>query len=456
MNLTIRGTVAGALLIFVAATAHAELYLNEIFFNPGGGGNDLLDEYIELRGTPNMALTNHYLIFIENEDDEAGNGGIGSIDNIFTLGSYSMGSNGFLTIRQKNNRYSAPAPGTTDLVNTSTEPAPLSNGYGSGPGNSTVGAEDSASIEGDPPQNGHVEGGGFTALLIRADAWGPGAANPAVVPTITPFFDLDTDNNGLDPLGASHMNWRDSWTIIDSIGIHGEDTETQHGRLYGQVNFGPTFGFVPPGWEPKIEPGAEFQLINHEVEYIARWGNSSGQSLEDWHISNLTDNLGSGSLGVLAAGGPDWRQSCIDGTGCHATNDGNPNTPAPQPPDGTESNKNVPYGTKLTHTLGAPNYMTGDFNKDGYADAADFVAWQKTQGQLGTETNHPFADANHDFVVNAADLAFWSKHFGSPSLGGGGGSYAGLAGDSVVPEPTSWLAATFAGAAFLLRRRGVR
>jgi hypothetical protein len=445
----IRATVAASILLWASAIASAELYINEVFFNPGGAGDDLLDEYIELRGTPSMSLANHYLIFVENEGLPDGTGAAGEIDNVFNLGAFSIGSNGFLTIRQKGNRYGAPAAGTANLVNTSN--GPDSGGYGSGPLSSTVGAEDSPAGM-DPPFLGHVEGGGFTAMLIRANPWGPDLMNSPVVPTIAPIFDLDTDNDGLDQIASSHMNWRDSWTIIDSIGIHGEDSETQYGRLYGQVNFGAAFGFVPPGWQPNIEAGSEFQLLNYEVEYIGRWGNSTGHTLDDWHISNLTDNAGSGSLGVFAAGGPDWRQSCISGVGCHAPNDGNPNTPAPQPPGGTESNKAVPYGTKLTQTLGAPNYITGDFNKDGYVDAADYVVWRKTVGQSGAESNHPAADANHDFVVNMADFNLWRANFGAPHvISGGAGSSASYS-SVTIPEPATLLLALLAGAALPLRR----
>jgi hypothetical protein len=274
-------------------------------------------------------------------------------------------------------------------------------------------------------------------MLIRANPWGPGLQNAPVVPTISPIFDMDSGNNGLDALGASFMNWRDSWTIIDSIGIHGEASETRFGRLYGQVNFGSRPGFLPVNWVPLTEPGTEFQLLNYEIEYIGRWGNSTGQTLNDWHISNLTDNAGSGSAGVLAPGGPDWRQSCL-GNACHPEPDEFPTTPAPERE--TESNMSVPYGTKLTTTLGAPNYITGDFNKDGYVDVADFVVWVKTQGQLGIETNHPFADANHDFQVTATDNNSWAKFFGQPNFAGGGGGFSARD-ESGVPEPGNLLIA---------------
>ena len=79
--------------------ATADLFINEIYFDPPGGG-DSVNEYIELRGVPDMSLEDHYLIFLEGESSNAGN-----IDNIFDLGGFSLGSNGFLTLRQKDNEY---------------------------------------------------------------------------------------------------------------------------------------------------------------------------------------------------------------------------------------------------------------------------------------------------------------------------------------------------------------
>lgn len=69
--------------------------------DPGGSGEDEVDEYIELRGTPSMSLDDHYLIFIENEDTPQKDGEAGEIDNIFDLNGVALGTNGFLTLRQK-------------------------------------------------------------------------------------------------------------------------------------------------------------------------------------------------------------------------------------------------------------------------------------------------------------------------------------------------------------------
>jgi len=277
-------------------------YINEIYFNPPAGG-DAVYEYLELRGTPGMSLANTYLIFVENEDNAGHTGHAGEIDNIFNLSSQSIGSNGFLTIRQNNgtgNQYTV-APGTTNLVN--------SVGSGFGSVTSTVGASDDN-------DEGEIENGGFTAMLIDTG----GVNNPTL------GFDLDAGNNGLDlPTG------RTGWTILDSIGLHAEGGEAANGRLYAPINFG-------VGATSNLPGGAGYVNVSFEVEYIARWGNSTGSAPADWVVSNLTDNPLSGFTG-----NGDFRQS------------GSPHGIG-APGQVVESSQAVPYGQNLTSTLGAPNF----------------------------------------------------------------------------------------------------
>ena len=275
-------------------------YINEIYFDPPAS-SDPFNEYIELRGTPNMSLNNHFLVFVENENNALNTGDPGVVERYFDFTGQSFGSNGFLTLREKNNPYSAPAPGTTDLVNSGS-----SAGWGSG-------ASSSLLTEGEDPVK--LENSGFTAFLIQTDGT-PGSA---------PFLgqDLDVGNNGLDvPTGAAH------WTILDSIGIFAEIGEAQYGRTYAQLNYGvelPT----------NIEPGATAVETLFEIEYVARWGNSTGNTANDWNVSNLTDKPAAGFVGPA-----DFRQS--------GTPDGSPTF--------VETSHGVPYGTNLTNTLGAPNF----------------------------------------------------------------------------------------------------
>jgi hypothetical protein len=433
---------AAGMLLFLACfdtVAVAQIYINEIFFNPGGQANDIRDEYIELRGPANMSLANHYLIFLENELDSAGIGNAGIIENIFDLGAYSLGSNGFLTIRQKNSRYPHIAPGTTDLVNTGS-----GQGFGNGPcveGNtqcSTIGASDDHT---DAQGMGTLSNSGATAMLIHNHG--------GLVPTLG--FNLDQGKDGLDSrpgsLQAPLNDWHLKWTILDSVGYFAEPQHTEFGRLYGRVNFGSYDLDFPfgPGWEPRIEPGSDWQMVPYEIEYLGRWGNSTGQTVADWHVSNLTDNFGSGYINntflLRQSGDP------------HPPNDGDPTTPPPQPAI-IETNKGVPYGTILTGSLGAPNFLVGDYNKNGIVDTADYVVWRKDLGRTGSEyvlgpppqplvPNHPRADGNHDFLVNQLDYPIWKSAYGQPfgSFSASGG-FAGAT--ATVPEPAAWLMAALA------------
>jgi hypothetical protein len=398
------------LCVVLSATAYAELYINEIFYDPPSSP-DSPREYIELRGTPGMSLNDCYLLFIENEDNVTHSGGAGNVDTLFDLNGYTVGSNGFLTLRQKSNLFSVD-PGATNLINSGS-----GAGWGSSSSTSSIGAWDEGG-------EGEIENGGFTAMLIHNNG---ATINPATLLG----SDLDFGNDGLDDLvtGGEHWQLQNTetgldWTIVDAIGIHSEFGEAATGRLYAPINFGPEA-------TSNIEAGATYVGTGFEIELIARWGNSTGQTPDDWHITNVTDNAASGSQGAT-----DLRQSGDP----HPANDGNPSTPPPQPPM-VESNNGVPYGTQLTNTLGRPNFIFGDYNKDGHVDAADYTVWRDTLSETGTDVADLPADANHNYVVDDADYLIWKQNFGSPGANGGGGAGSLTATSTVgpvgVPEPAS-------------------
>ena len=400
-------------------TAFGEVFINEIFSDPGGAGDDAKDAYIELRGTPSMALDDYYLIFIENEGNASGTGLTGQIENIFTFGddpdtpavepAYTLGTNGYLTLRQNGNSYPAPPAGTTDLVNTAGTP-----GWGStAGGGSSIRAKDTGN-------QGELEGSGFTAMLIR-DLTG------STPPTLG--FDLDVGNDGLDD-----PNGRAGWKIVDSIGYFGESGEALTGRLYAQINFGPEFDGelvdiglpnpVPFTAANVIEPGATYVGVGYEIEFAARWGDSTGQTFADWHISNLTDNTQSGSTGV-----PDFRQS----GGFHDPT---------EPDTKVETSQGIAYGTPLANTLGETNLFieAGDNDFNGIVNGIDFLKIQSNQGigdglVIGAAVTalREQGDTNGDWLIDSTDIANWAANYGA------GGSVTAAA--AAVPEPTTALLA---------------
>ena len=99
------------------------------------------------------------------------------------------------------------------------------------------------------------------------------------------------------------------------------------------------------------------------------------------------------------------------------------------------------------------NDLRGDFNHNNAVDAADYVVWRNSNGQMGAGLP---ADANLDGKVDIADYDFWRKNFGHvfiQSIGGASGSQAGLSAAS-IPEPASVALLTIGlGAMRTLRRR---
>ncbi len=103
--------------------ARAELWINELLFNPAGDDAPLED--VELRGTPNLELPTT-LSLVAIEGDAGGNPG--TIQNLFDLSGHRLGGNGFLVLLQQDSPYlGLVAPAARVLINAGEEP-----GWGNG------------------------------------------------------------------------------------------------------------------------------------------------------------------------------------------------------------------------------------------------------------------------------------------------------------------------------------
>ncbi len=83
----------------------------------------------------------------------------------------------------------------------------------------------------------------------------------------------------------------------------------------------------------------------------------------------------------------------------------------------------------------ATQAMSGDFNRDGLVDAADYTLWRDNVGRTGTRLS---ADGNGDLVVDHLDYAIWESTFGQAATS-----------TTAVPEPQS--VAMTIGAAIISR-----
>ena len=236
-------------------SARSELWINEILFNPPGTP-DSPNEYIELRGTPNLVLpAGTFLVCVEGDT----NSNPGTIQNIFDLSGKSVGGNGFLVLLQKTNSY-AFSPNATVLVNTDS-----GSGWGSGSSSSIGHRGESGQTE--------FENGSCTFFLIQTTN----------VPVIG--VDIDADNNGV-PDGSAFA----SWTILDSIGVL--DNDGLGDIAYGAVNFRRNTAAMASGI---VIP------VGFTPGYIGRAGNTNGSTATAWvaadSLAGVAPNWALGSSG---------------------------------------------------------------------------------------------------------------------------------------------------------------
>ena len=94
------------------------------------------------------------------------------------------------------------------------------------------------------------------------------------------------------------------------------------------------------------------------------------------------------------------------------------------------------------------NLPTGDYNRNGVVDAADYTVWRDTLGQTGFGLA---ADGDGNHAVDVADYDLWKSHFGETAGSGAGATAASAA----VPEPSTVVMLIIAAASWCLRQRRV-
>jgi len=177
----------------------ADLYLNEILFNPTGA--DTNGEYIEIRGVPNYVMPEGTW-FVAVEGDT--NGNPGRVQNTFNLSRRALGQNGFLVLLQKFSRYK-PHPYCVAITNSGS-----GEGWGSGSSSSLRHRGENGQTE--------LENPSTTFLLIQTDE------DPQI------DDDIDTNNDSILD-GAIYSGW----TVLDSVGVI--DNDGTEDAAYGFINF---------------------------------------------------------------------------------------------------------------------------------------------------------------------------------------------------------------------------
>ena len=222
-----------------AVAARAQVWISEILFNPPG--NDAPNEYVELRGTPNLTLAaGTYFLAVNGES----NNNPGTIINVIDLSGRRIGGNGFLLLLPNSNTYSA-SLGATVLSNTN------------GPGFGTA----SGSTINHRGKNGQtdLEGASVTFLLLQS------VNAPAL------GADIDGDDDGL-PDGATFA----SWNILDSVAALDNHGGGDIG--YGRINFRRA---SPPGNGATVASGT-IVPVDFTPQYVARSGHTTNWAAASW------------------------------------------------------------------------------------------------------------------------------------------------------------------------------
>jgi hypothetical protein len=111
---------------------------------------------------------------------------------------------------------------------------------------------------------------------------------------------------------------------------------------------------------------------------------------------------------------------------------------------------NEALATLLTTIVRTNAAASADYNLNGVVDAADYVLWRKTLGNVvpvGTG-----ADGNRDGMINSPDYDLWRLHFGNPSGAGAGGSLS----TNNIPEPAGCILITIGALLAIAPRRPLR
>ncbi len=89
--------------------------------------------------------------------------------------------------------------------------------------------------------------------------------------------------------------------------------------------------------------------------------------------------------------------------------------------------------------------MFGDYNHDGFVDAADFSVWRDTLGSVDSLA----ADGNRNGIVDVGDYTVWRTAFGSVAAAIGSVGVGGTA----VPEPTGIAVIVSIGLGFVIAQQ---
>jgi hypothetical protein len=177
-----------------------------------------------------------------------------------------------------------------------------------------------------------------------------------------------------------------------------------------------------------VAPGQHIVLVKNSEAFIARYGSSIPiAGVYSGSLSNggeqLVLNVGLQTIQdftyldddwIPAADGPGYSMVVVDSSAV---------TSAWGTPAGWRRSANINGSPGVSD----PPYVDGDYNRNGVADAADYILWRKTLGT--TVTIFSGADGDGDGTIDQDDYGVWRAQFGQSVFpaGAGGGALTSAA-----------------------------
>lgn len=475
-----RLALAAAASVLLSGAASAQVFINEIFVNPPGGGDDR--EYIEILGTPGRSLDGYAIAVVNGTLAKYYPLGsipplpavVPEVDEFFSLDGLSLGPNGMLVIgRSTSAFYSTLLPDSAFQIWTTLWDGPLDTpGNIQNDGSNTVlllrnrrGATQADPA--DPAGNIWVKDSNIDVDFFT------GVVDPQDLIVKDQYGDGSLDQGGVSGLGVNQLDTRGSTTLADAsddLEVVDEIAwEHERGWEYAlddrHVDVG---GTTLPAKERRVrsldDPAGINPDILTRVDYRtqgAGWTPGAGTTGEQGNGNNWQDTAteqwirGESATGLTGAGtSPFYYYSVVP----------NLDPEAPQPfethvPSWLADGSGVDFDFVTSNTYQilagrlnplATAFIPGDVDRDGDADAADITklaavfgdadwvfsnsfgaAAEGDDGDPATQTRPWDVDGTGRDGIEASDLQ-WVLNFQGDTTG----KVVGRTYDSTTPSAT--------------------
>ncbi|MGB3606245.1 T9SS type A sorting domain-containing protein [Psychroserpens sp.] len=272
-------------------------YINKLIISPSG--DDLINEYIEVRGTANAVIPSDlYLISIEGDGNSSS---LGQVEEAIQLGdgTRTFGANGMLVVICN---YTQDSGGSTSLENLDGfYPSPYINLISADAtiieialtGND-LGSSSSSAVSSSVPDIGYdgnfIDATG-TYMLISSPT------NPKDVYIDGPNSGEGLDADGVIDTSGDHI----LWTLFDSITYMDDNDEGSEEFGYAQIIYAQQNGINSAVQNTTTSATVVNFDSTSDANYLLRQGTKTGYAASDWIVAGN----GSGSV-------PDWEFSTTD------------------------------------------------------------------------------------------------------------------------------------------------